>query len=417
MELRSIAGLEVQGFNRNEEESRFFVVLTGVYIFTWYLQLGSRISILDTIRFEFLLGLFLSIVSLFRLMTGRMAATPLRAPVVTWIVLLGLYTLFSIDVNKSWDVFFNRVIKFSMMALFISVFVKTKFGLTVVLSAFLLAMLKLGQEGMFGWLGGGLVWQNQGIMRLHGSTLMYRHPNSFSGMAVGCLPFIFYLFPVVNNIRRLILLGLLCSCLVIIVFTGSRTGYVATVFLAAYFWRDQIRKSFGKAVLVLALVILTVPFVMPEQYKERFHSIFTMEEAEGASASTRLEILEDAWAVFLENPMGVGVSAFPTVRMEMFGRFQDTHNLYLEILTNTSIFGALAFGFWLLRIVSLNRKVISESDDELIKAIAKATIAFVYARLFLGAFGMDAYEIYWWFATGLTVAVYKIASGNRNQLS
>ena len=196
-------------FSKNvseEKESKILVYMVCLYVVTWYLQLGSRIGILDAIRFEFLLGLTLSFVAIFKLMTGKDSASPLRGPVILWLVILALYTIFSKDRSLSWDVYFNRVIKFSMMALFISVFIKTEWALKMVIAAFLLAMLKLGQEGTFGWLTGGLVWQNQGIMRLHGSTLLYRHPNSFSGMAVGCLPFIFYLFPVATRFNKLVLL-------------------------------------------------------------------------------------------------------------------------------------------------------------------------------------------------------------------
>ena len=42
-------------------------------------------------------------------------------------------------------------------------------------------------------------------------------------------------------------------------------------------------------------------------------------------------------------------------------------------------------------------------------AVSKSIEAFIWARLFLGLFGMDTYEIYWWFAIGITVAAYNLA--------
>ncbi len=42
------------------------------------------------------------------------------------------------------------------------------------------------------------------------------------------------------------------------------------------------------------------------------------------------------------------------------------------------------------------------------RAVSDAIIVFVVVRLLLGLFGMDLYEIYWWFAIGLSCALYNI---------
>ena len=44
-----------------------------------------------------------------------------------------------------------------------------------------------------------MVWFNQGIPRLHGPVGQLGHPNSFSGFAVGTLPFILYLYPLLKK--------------------------------------------------------------------------------------------------------------------------------------------------------------------------------------------------------------------------
>ena len=212
-------------------ESKFLVLATCVFIVTWYLQLGGRVGLLGAIRFEFLLGTFLILCAVVRMLNERLSPTPLMKPICFFFSILVLYTLFSYDRSLSWTTFYERVVKFSMLALFFAAFIRTEWALKMAVAAFLLAMLKLGQEGFVGWLSGSMVWQNQGIPRLHGSTGLYFHPNSFSGMAVGCLPFIYYLFPVTNKFQKLALAALLVCCVIIIVFTGSRTGYFGNVFL------------------------------------------------------------------------------------------------------------------------------------------------------------------------------------------
>jgi hypothetical protein len=404
------------------QESKFLVVATCVFIFSWYLQLGTRVDILGAIRFEFLLGTFLIICAVIKLLNERRAATPLKKPIALFFGILIFYTAFSYDQSQSWDTFYERVVKFSMLALFFTAFIRTEWALKMAIGAFLLAMMKLGQEGFIGWLTGGMVWQNQGIPRLHGQQGgLYGHPNSFSGMAVGCLPFIYYLFPVVNKIQKLALVGLLIGCVVIIIFTGSRTGYVATVLLALYFWWQ--REATGKLKL-LALAAIAAPIVLyllPEDYIGRFESIFNPEQAEGGSTAARILIMKHSVEVFLSHPWGVGVSAFPSVRMEMFGKSQDTHNLYLELLTNLSLVGVIAFGYFVALIIRTNRGIesiiaasttISDDRSRLLIALSRAVVAFIFARLFLGLFGMDTYEIYWWFAAGVTMSLWRITREN-----
>jgi Mg2+ and Co2+ transporter CorA len=48
------------------------------------------------------------------------------------------------------------------------------------------------------------------------------------------------------------------------------------------------------------------------------------------------------------------------------------------------------------------------NDLKLLKAVSLATTAFIIIRLTLGLFGMDLYEIYWWFAIGVTTALYSM---------
>ncbi|KAA1175052.1 polymerase [Marinobacter salinexigens] len=409
--------------NRNfsdpkRKESKVFVFLVCVYILTWYLQLNGRVGILGAIRFEFILGLLLSASAVFVVIGSKAKPTPLKFPVFMLFFLLALYTVFSYNREASFNIFFDKVFKASMLALFFAAFIKSPWALKLAIAAFLLAMFKITQEGFLGWVTGSLVWENQGIPRLHGSTGMYRHPNSFSGLALGCIPFIYFLYPVVNKWKKIFLLVLALFCITIVVFTGSRTGYVGAALLFVYFLWQQTSRTRTKALFFsVIMVIVVIPFI-PQDYVGRFESIFTLEEKEGASSEKRIQILEDAAMVFIDKPWGVGVGAFPSVRAQMFGRYQDTHNMYLELLTNMSIFGLAAFIFLVYKLISLNKRLqrtldaldhdsFHHQDIRFLNALSKAIVAFLFLRLVLGAFGMDSYEIYWWFSMGVTISIYR----------
>lgn len=55
-------------------------------------------------------------------------------------------------------------------------------------------------------------------------------------------------------------------------------------------------------------------------------------------------------------------------------------------------------------------------DLEIIEAVALATTGFIVVRLTLGMFGMDLYEIYWWFAIGVTFSLYSMLANIEGSL-
>jgi putative inorganic carbon (HCO3(-)) transporter len=280
------------------------------YVIIWYLQIGYRKPALGEIRFEFIYAAALSALALAMALGTRIE---LDCPAVKWTILLFLVIFIQVPLSHnfdhSWNIFIDRVVKFSFMAFFIISFVRSPRHLVFFLAAFLLACLKMGQEGLLGQITGNMVWQNQGVMRLHGSTPLYDHPNSFAGMALGTIPFIIYLFPIVPKYIKAIFVVQLVFALNIVLHTGSRTGYVAFVIMVLF----MILKSRNKKkviLLVATLTIIAVPFI-DDQYVARFKTVYTGQEIEGTSMDSRKTILEDAVDVFLKYPLGVGVGAFP----------------------------------------------------------------------------------------------------------
>lgn len=413
--IKSIKNHEIRSLFHGQPLS----YLVGFYIFAFYLELHFRIPELQAIRFQFTYGALVGALCIFKIFHENKRQTSLNSVTKTAILLIficGIYTIFSMDRSESIKVFIDRVLKFALVSFFIYAATKRVEDLRVILAFMLLAWLKIGQEGFTGWLTGNLVWENQGIPRLHGSTEMYGHPNSFSGFAVGCLPYtIFFLMCIKSNLLRIGLCTLLLFSLIIIVTTGSRTGYLATLIGAIYFFMQL--KAGKVKVLILAIISLIVVInIVPIEYKERFSSIFTGEEKEGSSSDSRIEIIKDALSLYAKYPLGVGVQAFPKVRYELFGRAQNTHNLYLEVLTNIGPLGLIVFLIFVYRIIKLNVLTIKflesrppNMDTKFLINVCKGTIGYILMRIILGIFGMDLYEIYWWIALGISLAVVKIS--------
>jgi O-antigen ligase len=407
-----------------------FLLFLG-YVLYMYLQGGVRWPMLGHIRFELIMGAVLVPIAL--AVVARRSHEQERA-VARWayclLAVMLMMVAFSWFPAYSWDVFWDRGVKFAAYGLFIVAFVTSPRALRWFLVAFLLAFFKMGLEGLIGTITGALVWENQEIPRLHGATPNYEHPNSFSGTQLGVLPFIYYLYPLVPRLWKIMLLVQLALCTNVVLRTGSRTGYLA--FLAAVVSFVWLAKSRARAfAVVVLLAVIAVP-LLPADYVGRFTSIFEdkSEVGQDTSVGKRKEIIVDASEVFLSHPFGIGVGAFPLVREQLFGRKQDTHNLYLEIATNLGVQGIVVFiGFvsavWIalarlrrrlerhreeLRKLALTGDTAAahSADVELLLACAKSAWIFLVIRLVLGAFGMDMYEIYWWFLSGLVIALIRL---------
>jgi O-antigen ligase len=206
------------------------------------------------------------------------------------------------------------------------------------------------------------------------------------------------------------------------------------LFAAYVFWQSKYK--WRTMVVGTIVAIIALPLI-PQQYIERFASI-TGSEKEGQSKFRRLEIIQDAVTIFAENPFGVGVAAFPFVRQDRFGRSQDTHNLYLEVATNLGIQGFIVWALLIFAVFRSIRRLLRSMDDQLqklgprgppdgdpkspltkhiadlrlMRAILLAASGYMVIRLSVGFFGMDLYEIYWWFTMGIVIAMH-----NMNQVA
>ena len=418
--------------------SRLVLLLFAIYIPTWFLEIGKRVQLLGAIRFEYVLAAFLSVLALHSLLQPRNGIkNPLVPYIFIYFFVLAIQLPFAQDFDRSWDIFYNRVIKFSFMALFISTFVRNPSELRLFIGMFLLSCMKIGQEAFIGKITGSMVWENQGIMRLNGPEgTLVGHPNSLSGNAIGTLPFLQYVYPLVGRIWKLPLLLQFIFAINIIIFTGSRTGYVGVLlFCLISFLRSEKRKRF----LILMVVVFFISIIfLPESYQERFDTIFGGQEKEGASRQSRIELFYDSVEVFIKYPFGVGMGGFRIVRNRELGKApMDTHNLYTELLSETGIQGFLIFSMviyqMLRQLQELERNIkrdleniyshmkdflVENGSDQLaskhildlkfMRAICLATFSYLVIRLGIGLFGHDLYEIYWWIASGLTVAITNI---------
>lgn len=436
----------LRAVRRYPEAPLFMYGVFLAFVLARYVQANYRVGLLDAIRFEFLLGAAscgLAVVYI----SGHPRQLAGARGLVAAIALLFFVALtqlpFAADPVTARIIFNDRVFKFAMLTFLIAAFVESPRYLRWFIIAWLFAIFYITLESVRGLITGGLYWQNQGVMRLHGAVPIYIHPNSLGGVSLGSLPFIWYFWGQFRRwFARVALLACATTSLVCVIYSGSRTAYVGLLGLVFWFWLQSERKvRFAASLLVVGAIVI---MIIPDQYVERFKSIGGQEK-EGRSKDTRIEILRDAWTIFLENPLGVGVASFPAKRIERFGREQDTHNLYLEVATNLGIHGLAVFLALVFLMMRMFQRVIRASkrlrldlrracrapgvgppaqrvarrldaDLGLMIATAQAAGGFIFARLILGLFGMDLYEIYWWFGAGLAIALSALLANARRAM-
>lgn len=436
----------LRAVRRYPEAPLFMYGIFLAFVLARYVQANYRVGLLDAIRFEFLLGAAscgLAVVYIAGHPRQLAGARGLVAAISLLFVVALTQLPFAADPVTARLIFNDRVFKFAMLTFLIAVFVESPRYLRWFIAAWLFAIFYITLEAFRGLLNGGLYWQNQGVMRLHGAVPIYIHPNSLGGVALGTLPFLWYFW---NQFRRwfarVALLACATTSLISVIYSGSRTAYVGLLGLVFWFWLQSEKKvRFGAYLLVVGAVVV---MLVPDQYIERFKSIGGQEK-EGRSKDTRIVILRDAWTIFLENPLGVGVASFPAKRIERFGREQDTHNLYLEVATNLGVHGLAVFVALVYLMMRMYTRVtrsckrlqrdlrracrgpgvsgpavqaarVIDADLGLMIATAQAAGGFIFARLILGLFGMDLYEIYWWFGAGLAIALSAMLANARRSL-
>jgi len=405
---------------------------------SYYTQLGVRIEILGALRHELLLGSLLIVMSAVSLVGSRPALAQERGLLVAMALFVVVHLIqipFAANVEIAKHSFLQYTFRNIIFYFFIIAIVRSPRQLIVLTAGFVFAMFWIYQEAVRGLISGSLVWRNQGILRLHGSVPRYGHANGLSLAACMGLPFIFYLLPVLRRYWAIVafLVATIVLAALCIVNTGSRAGYVGMLALIPY-WIVDGPGRFKR--LLVAIVIGAAVFpLIPEQYIGRFESIGG-EEVEGRSREARMQILADAWEVFKIYPYGVGLDGFQVVRMQMFGRFQDTHNLYAQVATHLGIQGLIVFAIFVYTMfVSLNRSLRNlrsvqgrlalmrargslpdrralaayAREIELVLAVVRATKMLLYFMLVNGIFAHTLYHDIWWFMAGITTSAGGIA--------
>jgi len=154
---------------------------------------------------------------------------------------------------------------------------------------------------------------------------------------------------------------------------------------------------------------------MPEQYQQRFLSPVRYAGGEEMDESNelRIRIWKAGWRMFLDHPvLGVGAGQFSTAYGTVYsgrehGPWMRPHNLLIQVGCELGLVGLVAFGYFLLQILKVNRSILrlkEKSPYKLNYEVAVTCGALLAGVAVMSIFGHTLYRPYWYLLGGMVAA-------------
>lgn len=275
--------------------------------------------------------------------------------------------------------------------------------------------LTTGYWGSYADMGDGYV-----LERLAGAPNDIVNPNGLAFVILTALPFLYYLIGGSRReIVRLASIGLLVALLYALVLTGSRSGMLGLLVIAAAI---IFRSKHRTAILVIAAISAALLVgVMSPDMKDRYLSLIDDGTRNAATTHGRLEHMKDEVRVAIRHPLlGHGLGTSQEALSNEVGRYQPSHNLYLEAIIELGLIGTVIYLKFLASIFGNLRQVrgaISSLGSQLVEDDEKrlfyerctaATMVLVVMCLVFSIASYGLSEFYWYLIAGLSVVLRKL---------
>ncbi len=177
---------------------------------------------------------------------------------------------------------------------------------------------------------------------------IFGNPNDLALNMVVFLPFA--LVWVFRSRAPLVKRGLAGACAVLmlatVVFTRSRGGALGLAAMMGVLTLGSLKLKPTIAAAALAALLLALPMA-PSSFWGRMESITDGSKDTTGSRQARLDLMKEAWNVFLDHPvLGIGLGQF--VNYDPDGRreaWNVTHNALLQVATELGVVGLVPFCF------------------------------------------------------------------------
>ena len=386
-----------------------------IYLLLFLVRPGEMYPALAPLRMEFLLGAMLIVVVLlknkWKYGSLRIPADRLNIDFLMVIAALGLSGIASACTDCTIGVF-TAMIKLGIFYLLIILVVDTRKRLEIFFWIFLIANVYLALDIIKHFMAGSYT-DTGGLARASGGNSAVDNMNGIAITMNTIIPFIYYLLLHYKDfLKRALMFVMLAVAVLTLVLTGSRGGLLGFMTIVGIIWWRSPRKI--ASAMVISIVLVAGWFSMEETRRERYLTIFSSAEDRDESAQGRIDAWIDGMHLFVDRPLvGNGAGAFAWARAFRFGTYLQPHNMYVQIIAELGIVGALVYFFFLRDIFRTNRKILRHirsrgSPNALLAPLALGTTASCASLLVTGVFAHSTYRFSWYLFAALTVVAHHL---------
>lgn len=402
------------------KETQVPFVLYLVYLVSFFIRIPSRVPILGSISFDFLLvGLICFLIFGAKATKGDRldsASKYLVAIFVYSIVTLPLVEWPGSVVNNGLYAF----IKGAIFYFFTVTLVLSEKRLKLVLSVFIVCNLfrvveplylnlTTGYLGSSTYLGGG-----EFAGRLAGAPNDTINANGLAFVIASVFPFLHYVFAPVNKKTWLLYLILVPILLYTMGLTLSRSGVLALGIIAFGIFLKSKRKS--SLIIVGAAALIVIWSSLNDIQKDRYLSLVSDDAKQSSTAEARVEGWFVDFKVAMNRPIiGHGLGTSREANWNVAGKDQVSHILWAEVVQEIGLIGLILFVAY-LRIMIRNFLVAGRlikrnlSEKHFLHRCTQAMQVWLLMNLLFSfaSYGLKSYE--WYLFGGLSVVLLKIVS-------
>jgi len=346
----------------------------------------------------------------------------LNLPIGIFISLGFLSTLTSVSLPLSLEGFFFKLLEGAMIFFIVAETINDNKRLNGMLFVMLFSMFLITVDGLVQLITGADFLRGH-FLRGWRIQASFDNPNNFAAWLIMMTPIALMLMyhktlswvhslktrkwrGAVISLILCVITALLITCLAL---TYTRGAWIATVLALVFlaFLRSK------KLLVLLIIVLLIVPFVTPEQMKDRALTVLHIDKM----ATKRPYIWQEALSIVKDFPLlGCGLNTYTIVAPRYKlpgGGGHYPHNSYLHMAAESGLLGLGAF-LWIILV--LFRKALAnlvKIKDGFHGAVLAGLLAGLFAFLAHSFVDTNFYSLQlgnlMWFIMGLIVAIQKIA--------
>jgi O-antigen ligase len=259
----------------------------------------------------------------------------------------------------------------------------------------------------------------EGTARVVGiGTLGSSDPNDVALALVMMCPIALAYVYIEKGAKKIVYFGVLALLIAAILYTGSRGGFLGFIGMAIPFLALVYKKQKIKFIAIITLLALSIVLFLPNQYKQRFLSIF---DKQGYSYSNekhgRIALWKRGLDSIKEQPLGIGIrnssigEGIQKQQEGVAGAWRVLHNAYLQIGVELGVLGLFVYLMFLFSGFVNIRKIraVAEKTGDRVADVYACALGAGLAGFMVSSFFLS--QAYYWnhyIFVALTVALKRL---------